>query len=95
MHTDFSFVGIFIWFLEFLYQGSGGQQSLINIEMELRKCCNHPFLLTGVEDREVKFNATWDQRHQLLINSSGKLVFLYKLLKKLRKEGHKGKLFSY
>ena len=33
--------------------GGGGQQvSLINIEMELRKCCNHPFLMRGVEMRE-------------------------------------------
>ena len=25
---------------------------LMNIQMELRKCCNHPFLLDGVEQRE-------------------------------------------
>ena len=25
---------------------------LMNIQMELRKCCNHPFLLEGVEQRE-------------------------------------------
>ena len=24
----------------------------VNIEMELRKCCNHPFLIRGVEDAE-------------------------------------------
>ena len=24
--------------------------SLINIQMELRKCCNHPYLIKGVEE---------------------------------------------
>ena len=28
-------------------------KSLINIGMQLRKCCNHPFLLEGVEDAET------------------------------------------
>ncbi len=27
--------------------------NLRNIEMELRKCCNHPFLLNGVEASET------------------------------------------
>lgn len=27
---------------------------LMNIQMELRKCCNHPFLLDGVEHRETE-----------------------------------------
>ena len=27
---------------------------LMNIQMELRKCCNHPFLLDGVEQREME-----------------------------------------
>jgi hypothetical protein len=25
----------------------------MNIQMELRKCCNHPFLVRGVEDHEI------------------------------------------
>lgn len=25
----------------------------MNIQMELRKCCNHPFMVRGVEDHEV------------------------------------------
>ena len=29
----------------------GKGPSLLNIMMELRKCCNHPFLINGVEDR--------------------------------------------
>jgi superfamily II DNA or RNA helicase len=35
----------------FLMQSTkGGLPKLMNIQMELRKCCNHPFLINGVED---------------------------------------------
>lgn len=27
---------------------------LMNIQMELRKCCNHPFLIAGVEQSEME-----------------------------------------
>eukprot|EP00948_MAST-09A_sp_MAST-9A-sp1_P001445 g1445.t1 len=68
---------------------------LINLEMELRKCCNHPFLLTGVEDKEVAYNASWEERFDNLIKASGKLIFLDKLLKKLKSEKtHKVLIFS-
>lgn len=33
--------------------GAGKAPSLMNIQMELRKCCNHPFMVSGVEDHEV------------------------------------------
>jgi len=39
---------------------------LMNIQMELRKCCNHPFLLDGVEQRET-------ERHQKELLDSGEL----------------------
>jgi len=32
----------------------GNMPKLMNIQMELRKCCNHPFLVHGVEDREYE-----------------------------------------
>jgi SNF2 family DNA or RNA helicase len=40
--------------LAFLNMGTGRQTApkLMNIQMELRKVCNHPFLLEGVEHRE-------------------------------------------
>ena len=38
---------------EFLYHGCHGNvPALLNVDMQLRKCCNHPFLIDGVEDRE-------------------------------------------
>ena len=33
--------------------GAGKAPSLMNIQMELRKCCNHPFMVRGAEDHEV------------------------------------------
>ena len=38
---------------DFLSKGasSGNVPSLMNTMMELRKCCNHPFLIKGAEDK--------------------------------------------
>jgi chromodomain-helicase-DNA-binding protein 7 len=33
---------------------SGNMPKLMNIQMELRKCCNHPFLINGVEQTEME-----------------------------------------
>jgi SNF2 family DNA or RNA helicase len=37
----------------FLYKGTkpSNAPSLMNVMMELRKCCNHPYLVRGAEDR--------------------------------------------
>ena len=38
----------------FLMQNLKGQvPKMMNIQMELRKCCNHPYLVSGVEDTEM------------------------------------------
>ena len=29
---------------------SAAMPSLVNLQMELRKCCNHPYLIKGVEE---------------------------------------------
>eukprot|EP01138_Halocafeteria_seosinensis_P003330 gb/GECG01003406.1/.p1 GENE.gb/GECG01003406.1/~~gb/GECG01003406.1/.p1 ORF type:complete len:1786 (+),score=287.15 gb/GECG01003406.1/:1-5358(+) len=76
--------------------------NLSNIEMELRKCCNHPYLIDGVEQREAEellhqgLSAAElaSQRLSRLISSSGKMVLLDKLLPKLQSEGHRSLLFS-
>ena len=55
---------------------------LMNIQMELRKCCNHPFLLEGVESREMekafgefleqgKFDGKSAEEQQELLNERG------------------------
>jgi chromodomain-helicase-DNA-binding protein 7 len=82
----------------------GNMPKLMNIQMELRKCCNHPFLVHGVEDREyenLETNVTQtkvpghiNRIDDLLVPSSGKMVLIDKLLPKLKKEGHKVLVFS-
>jgi len=50
--------------------------------MQLRKCCNHPYLLRGVE-LEVIFQEDKTggvEEGDFLVKASGKLVFLDKLL---------------
>ena len=37
-------------------KGCGKKASLINIVVELRKCCNHPYLFSGVEDTVIYNN---------------------------------------
>jgi len=94
----------------FLFKGSkpSNAPSLMNIMMELRKCCNHPFLIKGAEERiMVEAAAKQDQDEsddpiirwqQLLgdqlVQSSGKMVLLMKLLPKLQSGGHKVLIFS-
>jgi hypothetical protein len=61
--------------------------------MQLRKCCNHPFLLNGVE-AEVKDQQPDTKTVDLLVNASGKFVLLDKLLPRLKADGHRILLFS-
>ena len=67
--------------------------SLNNLAMQLRKCCNHPFLLTGVET-EVRNQQPNVNVVDLLVNASGKFVLLDKLLPRLKADGHRILLFS-
>jgi len=72
-------------------QGHGKVQSLINIVVELRKCCNHPYLFEGAEDT---LNKSSKEISDQLIKNSGKLVLLHKLLVRLREAGHRVLIFS-
>ncbi|KAI8828551.1 SNF2 family N-terminal domain-containing protein [Chytriomyces cf. hyalinus JEL632] len=70
--------------------------NLINAMMELRKCCIHPFLLNGAEDAIIQeYSAdTPEKQFQALIQASGKMVLIDKLLRKLKQGGHKVLIFS-
>jgi len=61
----------------------------LNIVMELRKCCNHPYLITGVEETVVQGIKSVDEISKQLIEQSGKLVLIDKFLPKLFSEGQK------
>ena len=67
--------------------------SLLNVQIELRKCCNHPFLISGVEE-SVTLDMDDTEAREALLTASGKLVLLDKLLPKLHTEGHRVLLFS-
>ena len=75
--------------------------SLENLGMQLRKCCQHPWLLKGVEDEAVRVAGLRHSRDsdqtailQLMVDSSGKFILLRKMLLKLREEGHRVLVFS-
>ncbi len=68
--------------------------ALRNVCMQLRKVCNHPFLLDGVETSEVDPSLSHQESMMKLIRASGKTIFLDKLLSKLFSEGHRVLIFS-
>lgn len=75
---------------------------------ELRKVCNHPFLIRGVEERHTSHNQPLEEYYKTLIQvcdvttriivftgqASGKFVLLDKLLARLKAQGHKVLIFS-
>jgi SNF2 family DNA or RNA helicase len=69
---------------------------LRNIMMQLRKCCIHPYLLEGAEEVIVGDSRAKNPQEQFscLIDSSGKLVLIDKLLRKLFEGNHKVLIFS-
>ncbi|CAN8257999.1 unnamed protein product [Cochlearia groenlandica] len=71
----------------------GNQVSLLNIVVELKKCCNHPFLFESADHGyggDIYDNTKLDK----IILSSGKLVILDKLLVRLRETKHRVLIFS-
>ncbi|KAJ2522156.1 ATP-dependent DNA helicase Hrp3, partial [Coemansia sp. RSA 1939] len=68
----------------------GGQMSLLNIMVELKKASNHPFLFPNAEQQQDSKEDTLKG----LVNHSGKMVLLDKLLAKLKNGGHRVLIFS-
>jgi SNF2 family DNA or RNA helicase len=71
--------------------------SLMNIAMQLRKCCNHLFLLTGIEEEfraMQRIEGLKLSEGDILVKASGKLVLLDKLLPRLKENGHRILIFS-
>lgn len=65
-----------------------GKTRLLNIVMQLRKCCNHPYLFEGAEPGPPY---TTDEH---LIFNAGKMIVLDKLLKRLKEKGSRVLIFS-
>jgi chromodomain-helicase-DNA-binding protein 7 len=77
----------------FLCRG-GSNPVLANMEIQLRKCCNHPYLIKGVEQTVASDVSSDSDRMARLIECSGKMVLLDKLLPKLKADGKKVLIFS-
>jgi SWI/SNF-related matrix-associated actin-dependent regulator of chromatin subfamily A member 5 len=60
----------------------------MNLLMQLRKVCNHPYLFDGVEEKGLP------PLGEHIVTQSGKMVVLDKLLKKLNEEKRQVLLFS-
>ncbi|KAF0267749.1 ISWI chromatin-remodeling complex ATPase HuISW1 [Hanseniaspora uvarum DSM 2768] len=69
-------------------KGSESKTQLLNIMMQLRKCCNHPYLFDGAEPGPP---FTLDQH---LIDNSAKLKVLDQLLAKFKRDGSRVLIFS-
>ncbi|GFZ20725.1 chromatin remodeling 5 [Actinidia rufa] len=73
----------------------GNQVSLLNIVVELKKCCNHPFLFESADHGYGgDTNITGSSKLERIILSSGKLVILDKLLVRLHETKHRVLIFS-
>lgn len=69
-----------------LESGTGKSKALQNLTMQLRKCCNHPYLF-------MARNYNMWQKEQI-VRASGKFELLDRLLPKLLRSGHRVLLFS-
>ena len=67
---------------------NGSRTAILNIVMQLRKCCNHPYLFPNVEDRSL------NPMGEHLYQNCGKMVLLHKLLAKMKERGHRVLIFS-
>ncbi|KAH0937167.1 hypothetical protein HID58_004628, partial [Brassica napus] len=68
--------------------GGGERKRLLNIAMQLRKCCNHPYLFQGAEPGPPY--TTGDH----LVTNAGKMVLLDKLIPKLKERDSRVLIFS-
>eukprot|EP01018_Ginkgo_biloba_P012371 Gb_05671 [translate_table: standard] len=69
---------------------NGQKRSLNSLLVDLKMCCNHPYLFPGREPA----NTYGEKAFKLLVGASGKLQLLEKLLPRLKQGGHRVLLFS-
>ncbi|XP_060913340.1 SWI/SNF-related matrix-associated actin-dependent regulator of chromatin subfamily A member 5 [Labrus mixtus] len=68
--------------------GKTDKMRLLNVLMQLRKCCNHPYLFDGAEP-----GPPYTTDLHLVVNS-GKMAVLDKLLPKMKQQGSRVLIFS-
>ncbi|CAM8889747.1 unnamed protein product [Rhodiola kirilowii] len=75
---------------QILSRKGGAQVSLNNVVMELRKLCCHPYMLEGVEPDIDNPAESFKQ----LLETSGKLHLLDKMMVKLKDQGHRVLIYT-
>ncbi|RCH93839.1 hypothetical protein CU098_000357, partial [Rhizopus stolonifer] len=82
--------GILTRNFDLLASSGENKKQWLNIAVELKKASNHPFLFPDAEKRTV------DRMEQLkgLVENSGKMVLLDKLLTRMKTDGHRVLIFS-
>uniref|UniRef100_A0A668UHW4 Uncharacterized protein n=1 Tax=Oreochromis aureus TaxID=47969 RepID=A0A668UHW4_OREAU len=74
-------------------RGGGNQVSLLNVVMDLKKCCNHPYLFPAAANEAPKLpNGMYEGTS--LTKASGKLMLLQKMMRRLKEGGHRVLVFS-
>mmetsp|Transcript_40687 Transcript_40687/g.90456 ORF Transcript_40687/g.90456 Transcript_40687/m.90456 type:complete len:1088 (-) Transcript_40687:511-3774(-) len=68
--------------------GGSDRSKLLNVVMQLRKCCNHPYLFQGAEPGPPFVTG------EHLVENSGKMVLLDRLLPKLKERQSRVLIFS-
>jgi chromodomain-helicase-DNA-binding protein 1 len=82
-------------FKELNKSSKGSQVTLLNIIMDLKKCCNHPFLFESARENynTIPMEGGGSAVDRLVV-TSGKMVLLDKLLRRLKETGHRVLIFS-
>jgi SNF2 family DNA or RNA helicase len=70
--------------------------SVYNLIVQLKKVCNHALLMQGQEELAALEAAAWDPAARLkaLLEGSGKLALLDRMLRRLKTQGHRVLIFS-
>uniref|UniRef100_A0A1D1YBA8 CHD3-type chromatin-remodeling factor PICKLE n=1 Tax=Anthurium amnicola TaxID=1678845 RepID=A0A1D1YBA8_9ARAE len=77
---------------QILTRRGGAQISLINVVMELRKLCCHAYMMEGVEPEVEPEDPNEGLRK--LLETSGKMQLLDKMMVKLKEQGHRVLIYS-
>jgi SNF2 family DNA or RNA helicase len=70
-----------------IFGNHSSKTMLLNVMVQLRKCCNHPYLFNGVEPEPF-------EQGEHLVTASGKLFLIDQLLSHVKQGGHRVLLFS-
>ena len=64
--------------------------------MELRKCCNHPYLFPGAEAACLAPGGAGAQRTPLaaMVEASGKLSLVDQMVRRLKERGHRVLIYT-